>query len=144
KKNNFTNRQISVMWHKDHGDDSPADTKMTKGIGKEVTIGAAVGSIVGALTGVGLFAIPGLGFLYGAGAILGAIAGLDFGLLGGGIAGVIGALAIPGIKDDHHQKYDSHLQKGHYLLIVQGSETEAKQANDLLYSLGHHTEINVH
>ena len=53
----------------------PKDPIKVGGLGT----GTAVGATLGILTGVGLFAIPGLGFLYGAGALVGAIAGFDFG-----------------------------------------------------------------
>src|SRR4051812_46838423 len=56
-----------------------------------VGIGVIAGPILGALAGLGLFAIPGVGFLFGAGALAGAVAGLDVGLIGGGL---FSALAI--------------------------------------------------
>src|ERR1035438_5250695 len=48
-------------------------------------IGAIVGPILGLLSGVKLFAIPGFGFLFGIGAVLGALAGFSLGIAGGGI-----------------------------------------------------------
>jgi uncharacterized membrane protein len=47
-------------------------------------IGAILGPILGILTGVKLFSIPGLGFLYGIGAVLGALAGFSLGIACGG------------------------------------------------------------
>jgi uncharacterized membrane protein len=44
-------------------------------------IGTLAGTTLGILTGVGIFAIPGVGFLYGAGALIGAIAGFDIGMI---------------------------------------------------------------
>ena len=60
----------------------------------EVSLGIAVGSIIGILTGIGIFAIPGLGFLFGAGSIVGAIAGVDFGLMAGGLTTIFTSIGI--------------------------------------------------
>lgn len=101
-----------------------------------VGIGTTLGAALGILTGVGVFAIPGLGFLYGAGALVGAIAGFDFGLIGGGIASV---LATIGIKDEDAEKYRQHLDQGKYLLVAQGSEDEVSKARKILQEHGQHT-----
>src|SRR4051812_48921534 len=63
----------------------PKSNVKTAGLGA----GTILGTTLGILTGVGMFAIPGVGFLYGAGALVGAIAGFDFGLIGGGIASAL-------------------------------------------------------
>lgn len=89
-----------------------------------------VGTALGTLTGLGLFAIPGVGFLYGAGAVVGAIAGFDFGLIGGGIASV---LATVGIKDDFVKEYEDALNQGKFLLIAQGEENDIERANIILH-----------
>ncbi len=44
-------------------------------------IGSVAGIVAGILTGIGIFAIPGFGFLYGAGAVIGAIGGFDIGII---------------------------------------------------------------
>ncbi len=74
-----------------------------------IATGTAIGAALGILTGVGLFAIPGVGFLYGAGALVGAIGGADFGILGGGLASV---LATIGIKDENAKKYEQAFYTG--------------------------------
>src|ERR1043165_7253782 len=71
-----------------------------------VGTGTAIGAALGILTGVGIFALPGLGFLYGAGALVGAIAGIDFGLISGGIATVLTTI---GVKDENAEKYHNAL-----------------------------------
>ena len=40
-----------------------------------VSVGVIAGPILGVLTGVGIVSIPGFGFLFGAGALVGALAG---------------------------------------------------------------------
>jgi uncharacterized membrane protein len=106
-----------------------------------VGIGTALGTAVGILTGVGLFAIPGFGFLYGAGALVGAIAGFDFGLIGGGIASVFTTL---GVEDEATQKYQDHLAAGKYLLVVQGDNDEVTKAIKILEEHGQHTYVAAH
>lgn len=106
-----------------------------------VGIGTTLGAALGVLTGVGLFAIPGLGFLYGAGALVGAIAGFDFGLIGGGIASV---LSTAGIKDEETEKYQEHLAAGSYLVVAQGDDDEVKKAIEILEQYGQHTYASVH
>jgi uncharacterized membrane protein len=91
--------------------------------------GTAVGTAIGALTGAGIFAIPGLGFLYGAGALIGAIAGFDFGLIGGGIAAV---LATIGVKDENARKFHDALEQGKFLVIAHGDKDEVARAKEIL------------
>ncbi len=93
-----------------------------------IAIGAGIGSLTGLLVGVGVFAVPGLGFLYGAGAIVGAIAGLDFGLIGGGVAKIIETIA----KDEHTHTLKEYIESNHYLVAYSGKEKE--KAIDLLKS----------
>lgn len=106
-----------------------------------VGTGTAIGATLGILTGVGIFAIPGLGFLYGAGALVGAIAGFDFGLIGGGIASV---LATIGVKDENAQKYHDALEMGKFLVIVHGSENDVNTAKAMLHEHGTHEEVAFH
>jgi uncharacterized membrane protein len=106
-----------------------------------VGAGTALGATLGILTGVGIFAIPGLGFLYGAGALVGAIAGLDFGLIGGGIASV---LSTVGVKDASHKKYHDALEEGKYLVVAHGNPEQVKHADKILNAHGTHTDIESH
>jgi len=103
--------------------------------------GAAIGATVGVLTGIGVFAIPGLGFLFGAGALVGAIAGLDFGIIGGGIATVLTTI---GVKDDPGKEYEKYLNEGKFLVIAQGTEEEIAKGNEILNAHGTHSAIATH
>lgn len=112
----------------------PKDPINVKGIGA----GTAIGATLGILTGVGVFAIPGFGFLFGAGALVGAIAGFDFGLIGGGIASVLGTV---GVQDDNVKKYHDVLEAGKFLVVAHGNEAEVQQAKDIL--TGHNTHESI-
>ncbi|HYV92921.1 MAG TPA: general stress protein [Chitinophagales bacterium] len=139
---NFPVRHVSVLGQADvknphsHADDDAITDQAGKGVG----IGILAGSTLGILTGVGVFAIPGLGFLFGAGALVGALAGLDLGLIGGGIAG---ALSI-GMHKEHYEKYDRYLKEGKFLLIIHGSAKEIEHAQDILHQHGQHVELQSH
>ena len=102
---------------------------VTKKVGTTVGIGAGMGAAVGVLTGIGIFAIPGLGLLYGAGALVGALAGANFGMIGGG---AVSALQIAGMKDEDVQRYESHIRDGKYLLFIQADGDEAKHAREVV------------
>jgi hypothetical protein len=103
-------------------------------------LGAGAGTIVGLLTGVGAFAIPGFGFLYGAGAVLGAIGGFDLGIIAGGIGTL---LATIGIKKDKVVKVHEHLDAGKFLVVVQGSAEDIEKAKRILHAHGtHHSMVN--
>ena len=57
-------------------------------------VGAGIGPILGILTGLKLFTISGLGFLFGIGAIPGALAGFSLGFAFGGVISLIAILVI--------------------------------------------------
>ena len=101
-------------------------------------VGVGAGAITGLLTGIGVFAIPGFGFLYGAGALIGLIAGFDIGLLGGGITSILIKL---GINEDSTLKYEEHLEKGMTMLVIHGSIDEIKKAEKILHTEGTHLEL---
>jgi uncharacterized membrane protein len=103
--------------------------------------GTVVGTTLGILTGVGLFAIPGVGCLYGAGALVGAIAGFDFGIMGGGIASV---LATIGVKNANAKKYHDALVAGKYLVLIHGNDEEVSKAKDILHAHDTHSDLEQH
>lgn len=98
-------------------------------------IGMGAGTVLGLLSGIGVFAIPGFGFLYGAGALVGIIAGLDLGLIAGG---VISLLSFMGLKEEEVVKYEEHLKEGKFMVIVKGSKEEIEKAKNIL-----HTQDNI-
>lgn len=106
-----------------------------------VSIGTLAGTTLGILTGIGVFAIPGLGLLFGAGAVIGAIAGFDIGLLGGS---VVSALESIGVKNENMKKYHDALAEGKFIVIAHGSATLIEQARQELDEHGTHQDIEVH
>lgn len=106
-----------------------------------LAVGSVLGTTLGVLTGVGLFAIPGLGLLYGAGAIVGAVAGLDAGIIGGGLVSVFASI---GASETDSKRYHDELAAGKYLVSVQGSKDEVTKAHDILDKLDNHTSLTAH
>jgi uncharacterized membrane protein len=107
----------------------------------EVSVGVVTGAVLGVLTGVGIFAIPGLGFLYGAGALIGAIAGFDIGLVGGGLVAILTSV---GIDEIHSHRYDQLISENKFIIIIQGNEGEITHARELLHTQSHHMDVNSH
>ncbi|MBN2729646.1 MAG: hypothetical protein JXR53_10520 [Bacteroidales bacterium] len=92
-------------------------------------VGAIVGPILGLLSGIELFTIPGLGFLYGIGPILGALAGFSLGLVGGG---TITLIAIIVIRNRAVLKYREHVVEKGFQVIAHGNNAEINKAKAIL------------
>ena len=101
-------------------------------------IGMGAGTVIGLLSGIGIFTIPGFGFLYGAGALIGAIAGFDLGIITGGL---ISFLSLLGVKDDVVVKCEEHLKEGRFMVVVNGTIEEVEKAEHILHTEGTHLEF---
>ena len=97
-------------------------------IAAPVAIGTVVGTSLGLLTGVGLFAIPGLGILFGAGAVVGALGGFEVGLAAGGLTTILIEL---GVKENHIE-YEHHIREGRFLMMADGTEDEIDRIEHLV------------
>lgn len=105
---------------------------------KTTALGVIATSTLGLLTGLGIFAIPGLGFIYGAGALVGAIAGAEIGIVGTGLFSILTTIGFP---KDSVVKYEQHIVEGKFLVIVVGSIEEIERAEHILHTEGTHLEI---
>jgi hypothetical protein len=135
KSAGFNEKHISLLGKTDVGDDVQLqDSKIAaKGVG--------IGALVGVLTGIGLTLIPGIGILYGIGAVAGAVAGFDVGIIGGTVVSV---LAIKSMGKEIADRYEEELKNGKVLLAFSGSTDEVTKAQSVLESHGIHTEMNLH
>ncbi|MBP6460017.1 MAG: hypothetical protein KA264_07985 [Crocinitomicaceae bacterium] len=105
---------------------------------KTTALGVAATSTLGLLAGLGIFAIPGLGFIYGAGALVGAIAGLEIGVVG---SGLFSALSAIGFDKESVVKYEQHIIEGKFLVIVNGTLEQIERAEHILHTEGTHLGI---
>ena len=92
-------------------------------------IGAILGPILGMLTGIKIFTIPGLGFLFGIGPLLGALAGFSLGIAGGGVLSLVAILVI---KSRSLLKYHEHLEEKGFQVIAHGTNEEGNKAKAIL------------
>ncbi len=99
--------------------------------------GSLFGSLLGLLTGVGVLFIPFLGAVVAAGplgaALLGATGGALYGALGAGLGSALIALGMP---QEKAAIYQTRVQAGEFLLVVQVPEEKAGEIYWLLQSAG--------
>ncbi|MFN8285870.1 MAG: general stress protein [Chitinophagales bacterium] len=141
QQNGFPSNQLSIIGKTTKVDDHfhvKADHTVE---GAEVSFGVIAGSVIGVLSGIGIFAIPGFGFLFGAGALVGAFAGLELGVVGGGIAAVLTRLGVDSLTAD---KYEEYLKEGKFLIVAEGDEPVLKNAEQKLGEHGAHLELETH
>lgn len=134
----FDANRISLLNKADNQEDHLSLKSIEEEKNMPLFVGIGAGTLVGLLTGLGVFAIPGFGFLYGAGAIIGAFAGLDAGIISGGLLSVLTKI---GIKNDTVIKHEKHLHDGKTLVIYRGTEEELENAEKVLHTEGTHLEI---
>ena len=107
-------------------------------IAAPIAVGTVLGTTIGLMTGIGLFAVPGLGVLFGAGAIVGALGGFEVGVAAGGLTTILVEL---GVKEDHIT-YEEHIKDGSFLMFIDGTEEEIAHVESLLH--GRHKGIARH
>ncbi len=110
-----------------------ADNKADEGATKGALTGGTLGGLTGLLVGLGLVAIPGIGPIMLAGASATAIATTLAGTALGAAAGsLLGALVGLGIPEKEAQAYSDRVERGDYLVLLDGSEAEVAKAETIL------------
>lgn len=111
--------------------------KADEGLKTGAATGAAIGGLGGLLVGLGTLAIPGVGPVIAGGAAATALATtLTGGAVGAAVGGIAGGLIGLGIPEERARVYSDRFQRGHYLLIVDGTEAQIHQAEGILKHLG--------
>ena len=136
KENNFPMNDVSIIGKAGVDEEHLHLDETDKATNIPAYVGIGAGTVVGILTGIGLFAIPGVGILYGAGALAGAFAGAETGLISGG---VVSLLAKYFTKDDHIENIKDHIEAGKFVLVVGGTEGEIAKAKEVLHTDTEHT-----
>ncbi|MEH2362245.1 histidine kinase [Nostoc sp.] len=99
--------------------------------------GGALGGLTGLLVGLGTLAIPGIGPIMLAGAAATTLATTLTGAGIGAVAGsLLGALIGLGIPEERARVYDERVRRGHYLVILDGTDTEIVRAEAILHQQG--------
>lgn len=129
KKNNFPLEKVSIIGQAEIVDDKINLRSNKPLIATPLAAGTTLGIILGLLTGIGVFAIPGLGMLFGAGALIGALGGFEVGAIVGGAGSFLLSL---GIKTDYVAKYEEHLRNGKFLIFINGTQEEIDSAKNIL------------
>lgn len=127
-KNTGGNGQIAGVVNKlDTGN------KADEGAKAGAVTGGALGGLGGLLVGLGALAIPGVGPVLLGGAAATALAtALTGGAIGAAAGGVVGGLAGLGIPEDRARVYSDRLNRGDYLVMVDGSDADIRQAEAIL------------
>jgi hypothetical protein len=95
--------------------------------------GAWVGGLFGLFAGLAFFVFPVAGPLF----ILGPLAGLFAGAVGGaGVGALLAGLMSLGMDREKALRYQSHLQAGQWLLVVHAARDEVERARDVLSRTG--------
>jgi hypothetical protein len=96
--------------------------------------GSALGGITGLLVGLGAIAIPTIGPIMLAGAAATAIATTISGTVIGAAAGSLaGGLIGLGLPADRADTYSDRISEGHYLVMVEGGESDIMMAQEILH-----------
>ncbi|MFW9263804.1 histidine kinase [Nostoc sp. CALU 546] len=99
--------------------------------------GGALGGLTGLLVGLGTLAIPGIGPIMLAGAAATTLATTLAGAGIGAVAGsLLGALIGLGIPEERARVYDERVRRGHYLVILDGTDAEILRAEAILHQRG--------
>ncbi|MBV8886295.1 MAG: DUF1269 domain-containing protein [Chroococcidiopsidaceae cyanobacterium CP_BM_RX_35] len=111
--------------------------KADEGAGYGAAAGGTLGGIGGLLVGLGTLAIPGIGPIMLAGAAATTLATTAAGAGIGAVAGgLIGALVGLGIPEERARVYGDRVSRGDYLVIIDGTEKEIRQAEAILHRQG--------
>jgi hypothetical protein len=144
KNSGFSMNQVSLIGKDSDGHVAGMDvTAQTSGKAKGnkadegakagAATGATVGGLGGLLVGLGALAIPGIGPVLLGGAAATALAtALSGGAIGAAAGGLTGGLVGLGIPEDRAKVYNDRLNRGDYLVMVDGTEEELDRAQTIL------------
>lgn len=113
--------------------DRKAGNKADEGAKTGAATGAALGGLGGLLVGLGTLAIPGIGPVLLGGAAATALAtAVSGGAIGAAAGGIAGGLVGLGIPEDRARVYNDRLNRGDYLVMVDGDRDEVHRAEGIL------------
>ena len=101
---------------------------------QHLTMGIAAATVLEVLAVVGIFAVPGFGLLFAAGAAVGGFAGLSAALIAGGDIRAI--FTDEDLSDADAEKYEKRLIEGKFLVFADGDNMQTEQAHQVLKNQG--------
>jgi hypothetical protein len=141
----FAMDRVSVVVRDADRNDQIAGAEVTEKVGNKADEGAATGAVsggvlggvTGLLVGLGTLAIPGIGPIMLAGAaattLATTLAGAGIGAVAGGLLGALIGLGIP---EERARVYNERVGRGHYLVIIDGTDEEIARAEAILRRRG--------
>lgn len=141
KASGFNMDHVSVIARDADHDKKIAGAETTKGMGNKADKGAGVGAVsggalgglTGLLVGLGTLAIPGVGPIMLAGAAATTLATAAAGTaIGAASGGLLGGLVGLGIPEREAKIYNDRVDRGEYLVLVDGSDEEIRRAETSL------------
>ena len=136
-----SHNDISVLANNESGAHGANNAPVNQGMGHAVTkdagVGAEIGGVLGLLAGLSLFAIPGLGFLAGAGWLAGMFTGAGIGAVAGGLVGVLASVGVPATDAAY---YNEGVRRGGTLVAVRADDASA---NNVAQALNSHGAVNI-
>jgi hypothetical protein len=145
RNSGFPMDRVSVIARDADGRDDIAGSQVSDRVGDKsdegarvgAATGGALGGLTGLLVGLGTLAIPGIGPIMLAGATATAIATTLAGAGIGAVAGsLLGALIGLGIPEERARVYNERVERGGYLVIVDGTDAEIARAEAILHRRG--------
>ncbi|MES2461258.1 MAG: hypothetical protein V4671_11810 [Armatimonadota bacterium] len=102
-------------------------------IGHDAKTGAKIGGVAGLLLGLTGLAVPGLGWIAGAGWLMGMILGAGTGAI---IGGLVGALTSVGVPEADATHYTEGVRRGGTLVAVKAPDEMAHRVAEILSQAG--------
>jgi hypothetical protein len=142
KHSGFPMERVSLIGrHKEDGEEiaghrvhEKVDDHAEEGAKAGAFSGGVLGGLTGLLVGLGTLAIPGIGPIMLAGATATTLATTLAGAgIGAAAGGLIGALIGLGIPEERARVYHERVERGDYLIIIDGTDAEIAKAREILH-----------
>jgi uncharacterized protein (TIGR02271 family) len=98
-------------------------------IGHDALVGAEIGGVAGLILGLTGLAIPGLGWIAGAGWLMALILGAGTGAV---VGGLVGALTHVGVPEEDAAHYNEGVRRGGTLIAVKAQDAMAHRVAEIL------------
>ncbi len=141
----FDMNKVSAIARNNDTGNKLAGVETTEHVGNQADEGASTGAltggvfggITGLLVGLGSLAVPGVGPILLAGEIattlVTTVAGAGIGAATGGLLGALVGLGIP---EEQAKVYNQRIERGDYLLVLDGTEAEINRAEAIVRNRG--------